>query len=231
MHELQKAQSEAFKHSCGDSSIEESRQQIAQIMLDLNKCADFLNNRYEKQLYEFALREIQLSLLSALNASYRQAFVSLRLALEHWFSGIAFSTNEICFRSWVLNEKDVSWSEINDPETGVLSERFVHIFWPASKNRAPKYRNIANSVYRECSEYVHGNLKTHLILPKQLQYDRALFISWKEKLDTMSLLFVYTLVVRFSAELQGKAEEPCAAVVLGSLGHLSEARELISGER
>ena len=227
--ELQKAQSQAFKDVATDASIENDRNEIAQILVDLSKCADFLVPRYEGQLYDLALREVQLSLLAALGASYRQAFMGLRLALEHWFTGIKFSTNELSFRAWQLDEEDVSWFELNNEDSGVLSERFAHYFWPESEQRRATYQNMAKMLYRECSEYVHGNLKTHTTLPKQLEYDKATFLSWKEKLDTLKLLFVYSFALRFSSTLRGNGQEPYAQVLLDSVGHLAEVRELFAG--
>lgn len=227
--ELQKAQSQAFEDVAADSSIENDRNDIAQILVDLGKCADFLVPRYEGQLYDLALRELQLSLLAALGASYRQAFMGLRLALEHWFTGIKFSTNELSFRAWQLEEEDVSWSDLNSEISGVLSERFAHIFWPQTEQRVATYQNLAKKLYRECSEYVHGNLRTHMFLPNQLEYDRATFLSWKEKLDTLKLLFVYSFVLRFATTLRATGQEPYAAVTLDSIGHLNEVRDLFAG--
>lgn len=229
IEELQKAQYQAFKNVSADSSIENDKNDIAQILVDLSKCTDFLMSRYEGQLYELALRELQLSQLAVFGASYRQAFMGLRLALEHWFSGIKFSTNELSFRAWQLDEEDVSWSTLNDEINGVLSDRFTHIFWPQTEHRVATYRNLAKKLYRECSEYVHGNLKTHISLPKQLEYDKSTFLSWKEKLETLKLLFVYSFIIRFASILHGKGQEPYTQVALDTIGHLNEVRELFEG--
>lgn len=226
INELHNAQSQAFHAIANDTSIENERNEISQILVDLSKCAEFVIERYEGQLYDLAMREIQHSMLAAFGASYRQAFMGLRLALEHWFTGINFSTNELQFKAWQLDESDVSWAELNNEETGILSERFVHYFWPETEQHRAAYQNLAKKLYRECSEYVHGNLKTHTTLPKQIEYDKVTFLSWKEKLDALKLLFIYSFVVRFSSSIRGHSEVPCAQVLLDNIGHLPEAREL-----
>lgn len=227
--DLHEAQSAAFSEVASDPSIAMERNEIGQILVDIGRCADTLADRYEAELYELAIKEVQLSLLAALGASYRQAFVGLRLALEHWFAGIHYSTNEINFRKWELGKRDTSWSQLNDGEDGILSDEFANIFWSQTEQRISTYRSLATSVYRECSEYVHGNPKTHLYLPKQLKYDAKSFLSWKDKLDTIKLLFVYTFVVRFGGSLTNNDREKISQVVLATIGHLKEVRELFEG--
>jgi hypothetical protein len=230
INDLRRAQSNAFAEVVSDAYIAQDRNEIAQILVDIDSCVDILVGRYEGELYELAIKEVQLSLLAALGASYRQAFVGLRLALEHWFAAIQYSTNEFNFRKWQLGKRDTSWAELNDKDIGVLSDEFAIIFWPQTEQRISIYRNFAASVYRECSEYVHGNPKTHLSLPKQLMYDRKSFLSWKEKLETVKLLFVYTFVLRFGSLLTVNDRESISQVVLDTIGHLNEARELFKGD-
>ena len=229
IRDLHEAQAKAFTDVASDSLVAIDRNEIGQILVDIGKCADLLADRYEAELYDLAIKEIQFSLLAVLGASYRQAFVGLRLALEHWFAGIQYSTNEFNFKKWRLGLRDASWSEFNDGNTGILSEEFANLFWPQSEQRISGYRNFASSVYRECSEYVHGNPKTHISLPKQLTYDQKSFLAWKEKLDTVRLLFVYTFVARFGSSLDVQQRESIAQVVLDSIGHLKEARDLFQG--
>ncbi len=226
---LQGAQETAFSTVSADESIANERNEIGQILVDLGCCADVLSSRFECPLYDMALNEIQLSLLAALGASYRQAFMGLRLALEHWFTGILFSTNEFTFRKWQLHEWDVSWNELNNDDNGILSKEFAHVFWPSTEQRIHQYRNIAKSLYRECSEYVHGNPKTHLSLPKQLIYDQTTFLLWKNKLETIKLLFIYTFVLRYGPTLPSEKREKISGTILKSVGHLQETRDLFGG--
>lgn len=230
IEDLHKAQSTAFKEVTLDTSIAQDCNEIVQTIIDMSKCADALTHRYEADLYELAIKEIQFSLLAALGASYRQAFMGLRLGLEHWFAGIHYSSNEFNFRKWQLGERDASWSELNNKDSGILSEQFAHVFWPNTEQRIATYRNVAGNVYRECSEYVHGNPKTHIDLPKQLQYNRNSFLSWKEKLDTIRMLFVYTFVIRFGSTLNPNDLESISQVILDAIGHLNEARNLLKGD-
>lgn len=126
-----------------------------------------------------------------------------------------------------MNEKDIVWSSLINQDDGILSTHFAHVYWPESEKKIHVYRNIAEKFYRECSQFVHGNSKTHESLPKEFGYSKQVLQSWRIKLDTVTMLFIYTFVLRFNDELTRQQYENIAPPLTDILGHISEVRELI----
>lgn len=55
--------------------------------------------------------------------------------------------------------KDLIWRDITNPEEGILSPRYRKAFFPELRDEK-KYNGLYQKLYRELSEYVHGNALT-----------------------------------------------------------------------
>lgn len=218
----------ALDQVLNDQDIAQELTEATQRIEDLTSLVKCISKRAEHYVFELALRELNQSFLAALNSHYRQSFSGQRLSLELWFAGIQFSTNELSFRKWKMNEKDIIWSSLINPDDGILSVGLARIYWTGAENRVPAYRNIAEKIYRECSQYVHGNNETHDYLPQTFGYSRKVMQDWKSNLDTISLLFNYTFLLRFNEELTILDYEKIAQPITDVLGHISEVRDLLS---
>jgi hypothetical protein len=142
-----------------------------------------IGNRPEVPVLQAALREYQFSLLALSFGHYRAAFAALRLSLEMAFATVQWSTNERELREWQRGQRDSNWAALCDVENGILSKPFVRLFSEGLANEAAQYRASAAAVYRECSEYVHGNAHTHRALPEKLVFDENSFDSWQADWD------------------------------------------------
>jgi hypothetical protein len=224
-------QMEVLDRTLNDREITQELTEATQRIEDLTNCIECIANRSEYFIFESAIKELNQSFLAALNSHYRQSFSGQRLALELWFAGIQFSTNDLNFRKWKTNEKDIVWSSLINPDDGILSIGFARAYWPATEKRVHLYRNIAEKIYRECSQFVHGNSQTHDFLPKTFGYSKDVIITWKSHLDTITSLFLYTFLIRFNENLTALNYEKIGPQITEILGHISETRELITTGR
>jgi len=196
---------------------------------DYEKWLDCIGDRSEKILYQTALGEYATALMFTVQGLYRQAFASLRFCLEHTLFGIYLSVNELQYRTWRNGELDISWSALTDVDTGIFSKLFINAFAPELYEKSCELRNIAKAVYRECSEFVHGNFKTTVVLPEHVKYNDALFHSVHEKADSIKYLITMVFCIRYRDLLNDplllkELEQP----IMSNIGTIPLVQELYS---
>lgn len=198
-------------------------------ILDIEKWIEVLNTRPEVELLESALREYQYALLALVQGQYRQAFMALRLFLELALSAVHFSSNELDFRIWQRDQGDINWHNIIGSEKGVFSKIFVRAFYENLEDEAPIYCTIAKKVYRECSEYVHGNAYTHGILSDKLEFIDDVFFDWHEKAKSIRLVVSFALSARYLNFLTQDDKKLIEPIIFDELSHISAIREFFGG--
>jgi hypothetical protein len=166
---------------------------------DLEQWHEFLKDRPESPLLKAALGEYQFGLLAVVQGQYRQAFMALRLSFELLLGTAYLSANELQLRQWLRGERDLVWSALIDVESGVLSKQFIRAFYEDLKEEAPQYRAMGQEVYRECSEYVHGNSVTQTSLGGKVLFQQDVFESWHRKAKVIRLVSSFALCARFEA--------------------------------
>jgi len=198
-------------------------------ILDFEKWIEALGERPEVYLLKMALREYQYSLLALLIGQYRQAFMALRLFLELSLSVVHFSANELDFRVWQRNEKDINWKILIDSDKGIFSKYFVQAFNENLVNEASHYKVMAEKVYRECSEYVHGNAYTHTMLPDKLEFIEEVFFDWQEKAKSVRLIVSFAFCARYLYFLNEDNRNLLEPIIMDELGHLDVIRSFFGG--
>lgn len=178
-----------------------------------------LGSRPEVPVVQLALREYNFGLLALSAGHYRAAFVALRLALELSFAAVQWSANERELREWLRGQRDSNWAALTDQENGILSRQFIRLFSEGLADEAPTYRASAIAVYRECSEYVHGNAHTHRSIPEQLVFDNASFNAWQQKASVVRLTISFALAARFLGDFDPPAHSRLESMLLDHLGH------------
>ena len=137
-------------------------------MEKINKCISFTEdlNLWLSCCGEFQdyilVREAQdeciKSILMCMQGFYKEAMMSLRQAMEHMLFAIFLSTSDYNYRLWKRGTYDMSWNQIVDPQKGIFGKEYISSYARGlDDNRSIELLTIAKSVYRECSEYVHGN--------------------------------------------------------------------------
>lgn len=171
------------------------------IIFELCIWLDILKNRPEYKILETASKEYQFSIMTLNSGFYSKSFSGLRFFLERSLVAIHFSAQEIELKLWEIGQRDTYWSEIMDENTGIFSPKFCKAFFPELKGEINHYRNLTTKVYRECSEYVHGNNSAIIKLPVNLEYSEEIFLDWHKKADSIARIILFALNLRYLKHL------------------------------
>jgi hypothetical protein len=200
-----------------------------QFVQEIELWTTILQTRRETALLRVAAYEFQFALLALNQGHYRHAFKALRLVLELALQSTHLSTRELELREWLQNRKDTVWAAVIDHESGVFSKRFARCFFPTLEAHLPSHGALAEQVYRECSECVHGNVPKHIPLPDSLAFSQSAFDLWHAKADVVALLFHFVLVMRYMEELTPSHIQKLEAALLARVGHVQEIRVALGG--
>lgn len=194
---------------------------------DLALWLEVLKERPEVSVLQSAAREYQFGLLALASGQYRAAFSALRLAMELSFAAVQWSANERELREWQRGQRDSNWSGLIDNENGIFSKQFVRLFSEVLVDEISQYRASAAAVYRECSEYVHGNAHTHRSLPEQLMFNEAAFSAWHAKASVVRLSVSFALAARYLLDLKAESRAQLEHMLLDNLGHSTGVRVML----
>lgn len=192
---------------------------------DLNEWINVLKNQPEIVLYEIAFREYQYSLILVSQGFYRQAFSSLRFFIEHSLAALYFSTREMDLRLWMRGQQDIYWSNITDEQNGIFSSNYFNAFSPNLIDESSLFSQIARKIYRECSEYIHGNYLTSQTLPINLEFNETLFRDFQEKMETARVLVVFCLSARYLNFLDQESKRILESNIMDHVGHIIGIQE------
>jgi hypothetical protein len=199
--------SEILEKSLGNSDLDLFSSNHAFIH-DFAIWLDILKDRPENDILQNAIKEYQLAILSNSLGMYQQAFMSLRFFLERTFVAILFSAQEIELNLWKIGERDTYWNEVaginkdTKQVQGIFSTKFCKAFFPELKNEIAPFFAITTKVYRECSEYVHGNKGVIDKIPDKLEYSKELFYEWNKKADIIKRIVLFTFCLRYLKHLK-----------------------------
>jgi len=173
-----------------------------------------------KILLNNSIQSLELSIISQTYCFYRNAFSALRLSLEMLFGGLFFSTTLLDFIEWSMSSKDLNWGTISDFDKGVLSHRFYNAFFPELKGECEPYHTKAKKLYRDLSEYVHGNNHTWITQKEVLKIEKDEIKLYEECLKLFMELSNFALSVRYLKELDKQQLEQVEPIVLQNLNHI-----------
>lgn len=197
-------------------------------LLDYDSIKMAIADRPEVAVLDSAVKEYQFALFALTSGQYRHAFGGLRLFFELMLATVQFSAHEIDYRMWVKNSKDINWSALKDSQGGVFSTNFIKAFNPEFADCAKQYLAIAEAVYRECSEFVHGNAGTHAILPSDIAFQKQTFFSWHDKAATMRLAIIFAFSARYLNYVTKGATDRMEPIILDALGNLPPVQAIFS---
>lgn len=192
---------------------------------DFEKVVSVLASRPEAPMLAAACREYQFGLVAVAFGLYRPAYASLRLSLELSLGAIRFSGQEVSFRNWLLDKKDLSWAEITDLDNGIYSAPFVRAFEPTYDPLRLAQRELAVSLYRECSEFVHGNASSNQALPATITYSAATADAWHSRSADFRRVLLFAVSLRYARDLPASAREILAPITIDQLGNIEAVRQ------
>jgi hypothetical protein len=196
---------------------------------ELEVWTSVLEMRRETTLFKMAAHEYQFAILALAQGHYRHAFKGLRLVLELTLQAGHLSIHELELREWLQSEKDTIWATLVNRDNGVLSARYVRSFFPALEKHVAYHLTLAEQVYRECSECVHGNIPKHIPLPDSLVFSQQSFDMWHAKADIIAMLCHFMLVLRYLKELHQNDTSKLESLLIARLGHIQELRVALGG--
>lgn len=196
---------------------------------EISTWCKIIGMRREIELFEVAALEYEFALLALAQGHYRHAFKGLRLVLELMLQGVKLSIDELLLREWINNLADTHWSAIIDPQNGIFSARFAKVFFPELSKHVDYYRKMAKTLYRECSESVHGNHPKHIPLPLRLEFDQKTFDLWCLKADDVILISHFALSLRYLGDVQESDLSIIEPFLSDRIGHIEEIRCLFGG--
>jgi hypothetical protein len=193
----------------------------------LNQWREALISRPDSVVLQHAISEATVGLFLLVSGLYRPAFVSLRLFLELSLASIHFSANRLELAEWLTGNRDVNWSALIDVDQGILSVRYADAFFPELRDSVRTYNVIGLKVYRELSEYVHGNHHTWGNAPGGITHNADLQARWLSSFEFAATVVLYSLSLRFVKELPKSELTALAPLVLDSLGHIEALRQYV----
>jgi hypothetical protein len=169
---------------------------------DYEKWLLVLKDRPEIDIFQNAVKEYQMALLSNNIGLYQQAFMGLRFFFERSLVAVLFSAKELDLNLWKMGDRDTYWAEITDNDNGLFSQKFCKAFFPELKDEIAHFKAISQKVYRECSEYVHGNKKVLGKIPSVLEYSEELLVEWNQKAEVINRVLLFVFCLRYLKALK-----------------------------
>jgi len=185
----------------------------------------FIHDPQEKIILETVSTQLELSNYNLILGLYRQAFSSLRLALEMGLAAIYFSASKLELHEWLDGRMDIKWSKLIDEDNGVLSKRFSKAFYSDLVDEVESYRSKAIIVYRKLSEYVHGNNETWIDGGIKLVYKEDFFDRYCDFYRIVSETILFSAVCRYAKSFD-ESERESLQFLPEEFSHISKIREL-----
>ncbi len=183
----------------------------------------------ENHMLDQSLEQVEFSCLLLLCGMYRQAFASLRLALELLFGAIYFSAHKLDYLEWENGTRDLTWQTVIDENSGVISKRFSNAFFPELSIYVEMQHKLAKALYRQLSEFVHGNYSTWNRQNPKLSINEKLIEDYKHKFDSISSLAHFLLSLRYLKEVEKEKLYKIESHVMDKLQHIAEIRFIFGG--
>jgi hypothetical protein len=212
--------SEAARAVRQDSLLDSAPLEAAHAAIgEIRLWQEILGARPEATIFDQIVSALELGLFALVSGLYRQAYGSLRLTVELTAGLCWFSTNRLDLAEWQSGERDLIWKEITNEDEGVLSPRFRKAFFP-ELNEERKYNGLNKKLYRELSEYVHGNARTWAG-QDDIKYDEQLHRAWFDRLGTYMVVTTVLLSLRYLQEVDDTAVGKLAPYLHSRVGHVA----------
>lgn len=161
-------------------------------------------------MLETVCAQLESATFSMMLGLYRQAFSSLRLALELGLGAIYFSSNKVELHEWLEGRIDIKWSRLVDEDNGVLSKRFINAFFADLADQTDTYRKNSIAVYRKLSEYVHGNNETWIQSGVKVSYKEELLENYCSYYNRVCEVLLFAAFCRYAKYFDATARDTLA---------------------
>lgn len=184
----------------------------------------------ERNMLHVACSQLESSSLALSFGLYRQAMSSLRLAFEMCLGCVYFSVHKIEHKEWLQGRADIKWAAISDEENGLFSFRFADAFFPDVREYSKEYGQKAKPLYRDLSQYVHGNHETWTSSGIALKRSEVLIQQYVAALREASEVIGFILCCRYLKAISKENLDDVQSIV-EQLSHIAPIREYIGGPK
>lgn len=189
---------------------------------DYEKWIDNFDNANEITLYKTAIEEYSNALFLLTCGLYRESYIALRFFFEHTLFGLYLSVNDMNYRLWEINKYDMNWSSITDKETGLFCKNFFIAYSPDLIERCDDLLEISKGLYRELSEYIHGNFSTIKTLPAYLKFEKDIFDDISQKISDIQYVITFMFFARYKSILKPEVMLASEDSIMDIIGRFSE---------
>jgi len=225
-NQLNNASQEIFNMTMSDSNNFGKTHAISSFMIEFSEC---LFDKEEQKMLRTVAIQLETATLNLSLGLYRQAFSSLRLAFEMGLGLIYFSINKLEHNEWLNGDNDIKWAKLINEDDGVLSKRFSKAFFYEFEEIVNEYNGKAKKVYREMSEYVHGNSDTWQESGLSLKYNEELKNKYFELFKEVSEILLFVLNCRYLKSFNEEQVDSISEFLLEDLGHIAAIRKFLNG--
>jgi len=167
----------------------------------IDTIAKQFENEKATEIYKEVLNDLLCSILFEYQGFYRNAFISLRSALELFMAFIYFLDRNYDYLLWKNNQLDVSWKKMLDPNVGITNERYFSLFI-SEKIDYTRITSELEDCYRKCSENVHGKYDfMSTITNPFLEKNEKLFIDVYNTYFRLTDLIIAMISIRFNKSI------------------------------
>lgn len=191
---------------------------------DLDAWRKAIDGQLEVSLVETAASEYTLATLNVCQGQYRNGFKGLRLVLELCLQSTYLSADLVLRAEWLKGEQDTIWAALVDIDKGPLSHRSCRAFFPDLSEHVGHFRQIGQTLYRELSECIHGNVPNHIPLPTSLEFSQETFSLWHSKAKLVRLVVHFAFALRYLNGLPAAKRSHIETSVTEQLGHIPAIR-------
>lgn len=192
--------------------------------------SELLADTHEKKMLTTVSAQLESASINIAMGLYRQAFSSLRLAFEMGLGAVNFSIHKLDHYEWLIGKSDIKWAVLVDTDNGILSKRFANAFFPEAIDIVDDYNNRARKIYRNLSEFVHGNNETWTQSGIELKYNKPLLERYFKSFYEVSEIILFALCCRYLKSFN-EEQLDMIGVVADELNHISCVRERFGGPK
>lgn len=184
-----------------ESKHEALLSEMFQFTEDLTLWCDILSEHTDTTLLISAMQEFELGFQAAVSGQYRYAFIANRYFIEQVCKYVYLSSNEFYLRQWKCGLRDISWNSITDVDSGIFSVNYIRAFYSEVDTEGKHILQLVSALYRETSEFVHGNFSKIDILPMKIEFNEELLEKWLANVGSAKFIVLFLLCMRFSKDL------------------------------
>lgn len=196
--------------------------ELFQFSDDLNVWSELLKGKTDCTILVSAIQEYELGFQAVVSGQYRYSFIAQRYFLEQISRFIYLSTNELHLRHWKLGLRDIAWGALVDKENGIFSTVFIRAFFKEIESEGVHLRTIASKLYRESSEFTHGNFDKIEQLPNSIEFNSDLLGKWIDFMETSKFIALFLLFMRFSRDFDNDSIHRIEDMAKEELGGIEE---------